>query len=273
MTPEYIRKEIDSRDVRVIACGDLKQLPPVGSNPGYLVDGEIFHLNQIMRQNADNPIIWISNRAYENKPIHKGLYRSNSGSVLVIEEDELTDNMIAWADIMICGTNKTRDKMNTRTRQSVLGIKSDLPLYNERLVCRRNNWNREVDGISLTNGLVGRVSSYPDVSCFDGKTLSISFNPFIINSSFNNLKINYEYLTAPYDKRKIIKENKYYEGERFEYAYCVTTHVSQGSEYNNGIYFKEYLSKEINPNLDFTGITRFKRSCIIVLPKRKFYLR
>lgn len=271
MTPLSIRQEIEKRNVRVIACGDLKQLPPVESTPGYLVDGEIHQLNQIMRQAENNPIVMLSNRAYKGLPIHKGYYGSPYGSVLVIEEDELTDNMIAWSDIMICGTNRTRDMMNKRVRENILGIKSDLPQFGERLVCRKSNWNKEVDGISLANGLVGMVTSYPDVSDFDGKTFSIDFTPLILNKPFHGLRCNYEYLISEYDKRKLIKNNKYAVGEKMEYAYCITTHVSQGSEYANGIYFKEYLSKEINNNLDYTGISRFRNSCIIVLPKRKFY--
>lgn len=271
MTPMSIRQEIETRNVRTIACGDLKQLPPVEAEPGYLVDGEIYHLTEIMRQEQDNPIIWISNRAYLGLPIHKGLYNSPSGSVLVIDEDELTDNMIAWSDIMICGTNKTRDRMNKRARENILGITSDLPQHGERLVCRKNDWNREVDGISLANGLVGTVSSYPDVSCFDGKTFNIDFCPLIMGNPFVGLQCSYEYLIAPFERRQYIKNNKYYPGARMEYAYCITTHLSQGSEYANGIYFKEYLSKEINGNLDYTGISRFRNSCIIVLPKRRFY--
>lgn len=271
MTPLFVRQEIERRRVKVIACGDLKQLPPVESPPGYLVDGKIHQLNQIMRQAEDNPIVMLSNRAYQGLPLHKGYYRSIYGSVLVIEEDELTDNMISWSDIMICGTNRTRDIMNKRVRENILNIKSELPQFGERLVCRKSNWNKEVDGISLANGLVGVVTSYPDVSDFDGKTFSIDFTPLILNKPFQKLRCNYEYLTSDYERRKVIKNNKYAVGEKMEYAYCITTHVSQGSEYANGIYFKEYLSKEINCNLDYTGISRFRNSCIIVLPKRKFY--
>lgn len=271
MTPMSIRREIESRGIRVIATGDLKQLPPVEETPGYLVDGRILHLNQVMRQAEDNPIIWLSNRAYYGHPIHKGFYNSPSGSVLVIEQDELTDNMIAWADIVICGTNRTRDAMNKRVRENILGIRSDLPQHGERLVCRKNDWNTEVDGISLANGLIGRVTSYPDVSCFDGKTFTIDFTPILLNRPFAQLQCNYDYLLAEHQQRQYIKNNKYYPGARMEYAYCITTHISQGSEHFNGIYFKEYLSKEINGSLDYTGISRFRHSCIIVIPKRKYY--
>lgn len=271
MTPMSIRREIEGRGIRVIASGDLKQLPPIEESPGYLVDGEIHHLRQIMRQEENNPIIWLSNRAYLGLPIHKGFYGGPSGSVLVIEQDELTDNMIAWADIMICGTNKTRDAMNKRVREQILGIKSDLPQHGERLVCRKNDWNTEVDGISLANGLIGSVTSYPDVSCFDGKTFTIDFTPTLLNRPFVQLRCNYEYLLSDHLRRQYIKNNKYYEGSRMEFAYCITTHTSQGSEHFNGIYFKEYLSKEINGSLDYTGISRFRHSCIIVIPKRKYY--
>lgn len=271
MTPLYIRKEIESRGIRTIACGDSRQLPPVEEEQGYLIDGSIYELHQIMRQQEDNPIIWLSERAYAGLPIHEGLYKGTSGSVLVINEDELTNNMISWSDIVVCGTNKTRDAMNKRVREEILDIRSPLPQFGERLVCRKNDWNKEVDGISLANGLVGRVTSHSDASCFDGKTFTIDFCPLIMDRGFIGLRCNYDYLLADHTQRQMIKNNKYYEGARMEFAYCITTYVSQGSEYANGIYIKEYLSKEINNRLDFTAITRFKNQCIIVLPKRKFF--
>ena len=66
MVPRWIRNEIESRGVRVVVCGDIRQLPTVDDEPGYLVDGEIFHLTEIMRQEANNAIIWLSNRAITN---------------------------------------------------------------------------------------------------------------------------------------------------------------------------------------------------------------
>ena len=267
MVPMDIRKEIERRGIRVVACGDLKQLPTVEGEQGYLIDGEIHHLTEIMRQEEGNAIIWLSDRAYRGLPIHKGNY----GNVLVIEEDELNNKMIAAADIVLCGRNDTRDKLNNRIRQDILHIGHPLPQFGERLVCRKNNWGIDLDGISLANGLIGSVVSYTDASMFDGKTFKIDFKPNIMNYPFKDLMIDYNYFTAPFDKRKFIKNDRYSFGEKMEFAYAITTHLSQGSEWSRGIYIQEYLNKDINNNLNYVGLSRFRDYCIYVIPKRKYY--
>ena len=54
-------------------------------------------------------------------------------------------------------------------------------------------------------------------------------------------------------------------------AYAITTHMSQGSQYPNGAYIEEYLSPDINKNLNYTGITRFSNFLIYVKKKKKYY--
>ena len=269
MVPDWIANEIYSRGIRVVACGDLRQLPTVDGNPGYLVSGRIHHLTEIMRQEENNAIIWLSDRAYRGLPIHKGNY----GNVLVIEADELNTTMMSYADVILCGRNETRDKINEKVRKEILHTDSPIPGFGERLVCRKNNWNKELDGISLANGLVGSVTNFPNVNEFDGKTLTIDFKPNIMNISFANLLVDYQYLTAPHNIRPSIKNNKYSVGEKMEFAYGLTTHLSQGSEWSSGIYIQEYLNKDINNNLNYVGMTRFRDYLIYCIPKKKFYFR
>lgn len=267
MPPRYIRDEIESRGIRVVATGDLRQLPPVEGDSAYLVDGKIHHLTEIMRQEKDNAIIWLSDRAYNGLPIHKGYY----GNVLVIEENELTDKMIAASDVILCGKNETRDRLNTHVRHNILKTDSILPLHGERLVCRKNNWGKEICGISLANGLVGTVTNYPDVVGFDGKIFHVDFQPNIMNIPFRDLLVDYDYFTSPYQNRKFIKNSKYNTGEKMEFAYALTTHLAQGNEWSSGIYIQEYLNKDINNRLNYVGLTRFRDRCIYVLPTRKNY--
>ena len=267
MVDKKIRRDIERRGIRVVACGDLKQLPTVEGEQGYLIDGTIHHLTEIMRQEEGNAIVWLSDRAYRGLPIHKGCY----GNVLVIEEDELNDRMISAADIVLCGRNDTRDKLNKHIRHNILLIDHPLPQFGERLVCRKNNWNVDIDGISLANGLIGSVTSYTDASMFDGKTFRIDFQPNIMRFPFKDIMVDYKYFTAPFEHRKFIKNDKYSFGEKMEFAYAITTHLSQGSEWSRGIYIQEYLNKDINNNLNYVGISRFRDYCIYVIPKRKFY--
>ena len=267
MVPEYLKSTILKFGIKVIVAGDRGQLPPVKANPAFLYGDNILELDQLMRQSQNSPIVYLARRARKGLPIHCGIYGNN---VLVIEEDDLDDEMIRKSDIVLCGTNKTRDTINKHIRQDILGIRNTLPIHGDRLICRKNNWNVEIDGISLANGLVGTVTSSPNVTCFDGKVFNIDFMPDLLNNSFKNVICDYKYFIADSKDRERIKNDRFSVGNKFEYAYCSTTHLSQGSEYRGGIYIEENLGTMQN-NLNYTGITRFKNFLIYVKRNRKKY--
>lgn len=265
--PYEHKGEIESRNKKIIATGDLGQLPPVVGKPAYLYEGKIHNLTQIMRQAENSNILYLADRARRGFPIHQGYY----SNCLVIDEDDLNDMMIANSDIVIGAKNATRDYINNRVRRDILNIKTDLPSFGERMVCRKNNWNTEVEGINLTNGLIGTVTNMPGIHAFDGKNYKIDFKPNLINSQFTDINCDYEYLMAPHNQRQMLKNNKYNFGEKFEFAYAITCHMAQGGQFNNGIYLEEFLNKDIQNNLNYTGITRFGNSMIYVKRKKRFY--
>ena len=267
--PASIKRDIESRGKPIIVCGDQHQLPPVNDEPAYIRDGDpnIHYLTQIMRQGKGSAILHIADMVSQGIPLSAGLY----DNVLVIEKKDLTDDMIRHAQIVICGTNKTRDYYNNYIRENILGYRTHLPQYGEKVICRKNNWNMTVAGISLANGLIGTVVTPPDVATFNGKIFTMGFKPDLLGAYFPDLKCDYRYFTAPKEEREFIKNSKYFPGEKFEYAYCTTTHLCQGSQYPNGIYIQEFLSKDIQPNLDYTAITRFEKFGIFVIPNRRSY--
>ena len=65
--------------------------------------------------------------------------------------------------------------------------------------------------------------------------------------------------------------NSWIQGEFFEYAYALTTHSAQGSEYNSGIYIEEFLRPDMQNQLIYTGITRFRQNLIYVKRTRRYY--
>jgi exodeoxyribonuclease-5 len=265
--PFSLKKELESRGVKIIACGDLNQLPPPCDTPAYLYTGKIHHLTQIMRQNQYSAIIYLADRILQGYKVEPGIY----GSVLAIYEDRLTDSMLSNSEVVICGKNTTRDKFNKYIRRKLFQIEGKLPSYGERMVCRKNNWNVDANGINLANGLIGTVTNYPSVYGFDGKTFEIDFKPDLFDGVFRSLNCDFKYFNANPKDREMIKKSPYSEGEKFELAYAITTHISQGSQYHNGIYYEEYLNSAINKNLNYTGITRFSDWCIYVIPSPKYY--
>ena len=264
--PMNLKHEIESRGLKVLCCGDLNQLPPVGDNPAYLYTGKVHHLKQIMRQNENSGIVYLAHKILNGLPVVHGTY----GNVDVLYKDEINKDIIGNAPVVICGKN-TREKFNRYIRKNIFHIESTLPGYGEKVVCRQNNWAIDANGINLANGLIGDVISAPDPSTFDGKYFKMDFKPSLSDTPFNNLSCSYAYFVANNQERKIIKQSPYYPGEKFEFAYGITTHISQGAQYEHGIYFEEFLNPLINKNLNYTGITRFSDHCIYFIDKRKFF--
>lgn len=267
MVPYHMKSEIESRGIKIIATGDLGQLPPVADKPAYLYNGKVLELTEIVRQALDSGIVYIADRARRGLSISTGTYKE----VLVIDEEDLTNDMVLASDVVLCGKNSTRDFINNKVRHELLNIDTDLPNYLEMMVCRKNNWDLEVAGINLANGVRGRVINQPGIESFDGKCYKIDFQPSGIDKAFRDLECDYKYLVAPSNMKNTLKNDRYSKGEKMEFAYALTTHLSQGSQYPNVIYIEEYLNKDIQKQLNYTGVTRAVNSLIYVKKKKKFY--
>ena len=269
MVPLSMRKQILDTGAKIFVAGDLDQLPPVADTPAFLTDpSRIYVLDEIMRQSEGSAIVYLSQRVKNGYPIHVGYY----GDVLVISEDEVTDEMIGASQVVLCGKNITRDRLNKHIREDMLGYHTTLPRYGEKLICRKNNWALESGGINLTNGLTGTVVNNPDPSGFDGKIFRINFVPDLCPTApFMDVPVSYRYMVANKEGREAIKKSRYISGNLFEYGYAQTVHLAQGSQWMNGMYYEEYLSPDINSRVHYTAITRFSNRCIYVKQKRKYY--
>lgn len=267
--PMSLKKDIESYGKKIIACGDWRQLPPVNDKPAYIRDEDIHDmdlLTTIVRQGKGSSILYIADLLAEGHMVSTGYY----GDALVIEKKDLTDEMIKASQIIVCGTNKTRDYYNRYVRNNILHINTRIPMMGEKIICRKNNWTKEVAGISLANGLIGTVISPPDPTLFDGKTFTVDFKPDLLQSYFDNIKCDYNYFIAPYDERQFLKNSKYNNGDKFEFAYAITSHLSQGAQYQCGIYIQDiFPDPSIQKNLDYTGVTRFSKQLIFVVPNRR----
>ena len=269
--PKHMRKDIESFGIKIIASGDKHQLPPVGDEPAFLVDGKIDYLTQNMRQGEGSIILQLADWLSCGYNISPGYY----GEVLVIEDKDLTDSMILNSNIMICAKNATRDELNHYTRHKLLHMPETqkLPIYGEKVICRKNEWDNEVNGISLANGLIGTVIS--DITPLDvnrkKKEFTMDFKPDLFNGIFYDIHCDYDYFTANSNMRPQLKNNPYNRGSKFEFADAITTHLSQGAQYPQGIYFKEYFRRDLQCNLDYTGVTRFAKFVIVVLYSKHYY--
>ena len=52
---------------------------------------------------------------------------------------------------------------------------------------------------------------------------------------------------------------------KFDFAYAITVHSSQGSQFSSGIYLEEEDYNANNINIKYTAITRFVNRCIYIM--------
>lgn len=268
--PMNMRKDILSLGKKVLVAGDLDQLPPVADAPAFLVTGKVYELTEIMRQAKNSAIIYLCQRAKKGLPIHTGMY---GNEVIVLEEKEfdlIAKNVLPTAGVVLCGKNETRAKYTDLIRYQILGKRSNIPDYGEKLICRMNDWRMMSGGICLTNGLTGRVINQPDVSTFDGKCFRIDFLPDLNPVPFSYVPVDYEFFTADLAKKASMKNFNYCYGEAFEFGYVQTVHTAQGSQWPTGIYFEEFMPSN-NNQLHYTALSRFQSKCIYVKKNRKYW--
>ena len=108
--PLRMKKDILSRGKKILVAGDLDQLPPVSDYPAFLTDGNVYVLDEIMRQAKNSAIIYLCQRAKNGLPIHTGVY---GNEVIVMEEKDfkgIANKILPYAGVVLCGKNETREK-------------------------------------------------------------------------------------------------------------------------------------------------------------------
>jgi len=260
MVSESIARDILSYDIPVIALGDNNQLDPVFGERYFLKNPDIT-LTEPMRQALDSPIIYLAQQALKGKYIKRGNYNNEC---FVIDKSMITDNMLIKSDIVLCGTNKMRHKLNKQIREDILKIDNDLPVIGDKLICRKNNWRQSIDNnIFLINGMVGYVDDIYLESYKNG-SINIDFRPdFLDDEYFDNIRIDLNHIknsSGPTSYNRFNKSNV------FEYGYAITVHLSQGSEWDKVFLYDDcYGSNDYRRKLLYTAITRSKKNLIIAM--------
>src|SRR5574344_489174 len=275
MVPKYMRNAIFKHGIKILVAGDTHQLDPIGDDPLFFTYDKArgSELTEIMRQDKDNPIIYLSHRVLDGLPIDDGMY---GNKVLVVTEGDIPLEQIIRTGNIVCGLNKTREYFNQITRR-LYHLEHNQLYYGEKVICRKNNWDQTSDSgsLSLTNGLIGYIDSPISGSSYEVKNgIHTSIKTMSINESFSDLYLNKEYLFGSYEERERIRNKPLEKTGKlnlFEFAYANTCHLSQGAEFPFGVYYKEYMNDNINNRLDYVGITRFQDYLLIVKKKYNIY--
>ena len=237
--------------VPIIVLGDLNQLPPVIGDSFFLKEPDVV-LTQIMRQSSESPIPYFAQNVLQNgtKCLSPGLQIGDK--INVLSKADITPELLKDYDVIICGTNKTRNNLNTYIRERIYGRTQDYPVIGDKLICRENDWTFSVDDVYLINGLIGYVTDI-ELESISDYTMKIDFKPEFMDNEFKNVTLDRIYMgLSPNDKR--FYRSNYH---KFEYGYAITCHLSQGSQYNRVLVFNEsFGTAEERRKWLYTAVTR-----------------
>lgn len=209
-------KDLESYGVLVLYLGDPGQLDPVKGKARLGPNDYDFVLEEIHRQAADSPIIWLANEIRNDRPIQYGEF--GDGQVKLLRKSDWGIDTICSADQVITGMNASRYRI-TRNMRTHIGFTQVFPLAGDKLICVKNDHE-----IGVLNGVTCKAMKegvkrgniiYLDVE-YDGKELMGK----ICDPGF---------FQANYGDRTYFPKG---DGvQQFDYGYCITGHKSQGSEW------------------------------------------
>ena len=288
MINETVLHDLLSFNVKCLFCGDPAQLPPInGACP--LLKNAHYTMKEIVRQAAGNPIIQVATMARNGETIPYGNY---GDKVCVIGKHSLSAaqrrRLFLAADQIICGTNRTRNALNTELR-GYKGIPCDqpFPVEGEKVICTLNDWEKPLEKgkkFYLVNGIIGIArdvkESVDDLATMEFTADFLDYGvkvPFDTGIFYRNRYTHsYGHRAATLTDGTVVHEYNYeilrklrvVSDEpicRFEFAYAVTCHKAQGSEFNFVVVFDEAwaFGKERHRWL-YTAITRAKEKLLII---------
>ncbi len=241
MVGEELGRDLLSFGTRVLVLGDPAQLPPVKGEGFFTAGDPDFMLTEVHRQAADNPIIAMSMKVRQGESLGFGAY----GDSKVIRPADLVTEEVLSADQILVGKNDTRRRYNKRIRD-LKGIKGDFQT-SDRVVCLKNN--REM---GLLNGGIWNVDKVIRQSR-DITTMHVS----PLDSGMTKQPV--EVVTHHAWTRGQERDLDWKAARRFQpfdYAYALTCHKAQGSQWDDVMVFDE---GGIFPEPDrwlYTAITR-----------------
>ena len=281
MLPRTMWELLLKHKVYVLAMGDPGQLPPVDkSEANGVLDNPHIFLDEIMRQAQESEIIRLSMHVREGKPISS--FQTTGAEVQIYTPSEVVDGMYSWADQILCATNKKREEINNFVRQQK-GFGPE-PEIGDKIISLHNHWDEYslFGGWSLTNGAIGEIKEHTLIEqrfpyVITDKKIPILYTDMGIDNEdvFLNIPIDYKQLKTgeasltPQEAYRL-KKIKMFDGPTaiydFAYAYAITCHKAQGSEWDKVLVFEESFPYDKTEHMRwlYTAVTRASKKLVVI---------
>ena len=281
MAPKTLMELLLKHKCYVICLGDPFQIPPIDKDEdNHLLDHPHIFLDEVMRQAQESEIIRLTMDIRAGKEIP---FNDKGKEVLVLPRQELTTGMLTWADQVLVGTNATRLAINNQMR-SLYGFEGG-PQEGEKVICLRNYWDEvsENEGDPLVNGTIGHLKNgfktFREIPRWI-KNAPDSFDVwqanFIVGEDyFPSIEIDYNMLLTgekccdwrlSYQLGKLKPKLGEIVPKEFAFAYAITVHKAQGSEWPNVLLLEERFPFDPLEHARhlYTGATRAEDKLVLV---------
>lgn len=250
MLPADIITDLKSKYKKILFTGDPFQLPPVKGKCSLEPD---YFLTEIHRQALESAIVRMSRDIRENQTFAYGDY----GDFVYLPQTHAAAEMYFEADQIIVGQNMTRNAINQWIRRHK-GYHRVLPMDGEKLICLKNNKQ-----LGLFNGMIGQAigDAHKKQDRYNNYLLTFDALPYEELSVWDGDVMGYG---DKYDWHDWSMKSH----NRFDFAYAITCHKSQGSEFKKIAVYNEPIGSDdlMKRRWIYTAITRAKEHCILIQP-------
>lgn len=264
MVTQEMYHDLVNTGAKVMFVGDPGQLPPVGDGGWFLKAVYDAVLEKVQRQALESPIIRLSMQ------IRKGQLAAHEfqfDDCRIVNKSEVSKEDWLGTDQVITGMNATRRRINNYYRRQLGHAEfGEMPRTGEKLICLKNEKIGIIEegGTQYINGVQAVAAGnwdYDDRGDLRGDVL------YEGQLRENVLAYDYHFLVHqrgslvidPWQYRKDLRE--------FDYAYAITAHKSQGSEWDSVILCDDKMKrddKDFRRRWLYTAVTRAKESLIWV---------
>ena len=281
MAPKTLINLLFGYNVYVICLGDPFQLPPIDKDEdNHLLEHPHIFLDEIMRQAQESEIIRLTMKIRNQENID--FYNGNE--VKIIPYDQLNTGILQWGGQILTATNIKRQMINNQMRE--LHQYPNYPVDGDKVICLRNYWEEFSENEdALVNGTIGFLrdsfQSFRQIPAFVKSNIR-KFDLLI--SDIHIPETGDKYNMVEIDRKMIITGEKccdwklsYQLGKlrsrygeivpkEFAYAYAITVHKAQGSEWNRVVVLEETFpfDKTEHARWLYTACTRASEKLVLV---------
>lgn len=265
MVGQMVADDMLSFGTPVLAIGDPGQLQPVGDAPGFFVRAPDHILTEIHRQALENPIIWASKLIRDGEEVPAGSHGGGLLRVLDRKSDDVTYDTQRDVQIIV-GTNKTRHKLTRKLRQ-LCGLHAAGPSIGEMMIVTKNSRKHP----SLVNGTMMMVTSNSgdlqsgNVTCklYAKDEEQMPYELTIIQGILEENYLGVGEWTASKQSVRHAMERK--ENHTVDWAYAITCHKSQGSQWNDVcVHDESGVFRDQQRQWLYTAVTRAAETLTII---------